>query len=243
MLPETDTEGHEMKSKIQTWLRRLFREWVVPIAVVLVVCGAFRSAVADWNDVPTGSMKPTILEGDRILVNKLAYDLRVPFTDWRVAEWSEPARGDIVICFSPATGDRLVKRVIAIPGDTVAMANNQLIINGEIAAFAEPTDEMTQAIPAEQRTQHRFATELLAGHPHAVMITPYQPAMRSFGPLVVPPDRFFVMGDNRDNSADSRVFGFVRDIQIVGRSSRVAFSLDRDNWYAPRWNRFLRKMD
>jgi signal peptidase I len=232
-----------MNPVVAAWTRRFCREWVVPILVVVVVFGAFRSAVADWNDVPTGSMKPTILEGDRILVNKLAYSLRLPFTDWRLAEWATPARGDIVICFSPANGDRLVKRVIALPGDTVAMANNQLSINGQPVAYAAPDEELVAAIPADERAQHRFATEALGTHAHAVMITPLQPAPRSFGPLVVPANHYFVMGDNRDCSADSRFFGFMPEDEIVGRTSRVAFSLDRDHWYIPRWGRFLQRLD
>jgi len=237
------SEGMPMTPRNKARLKRFGREWVAPIVIVLTVCSAFRSAVADWNDVPTGSMKPTILEGDRILVNKLAYDLRVPFTDWRIADWGDPARGDIVICFSPANGDRLVKRVVAVPGDTVAMLNNQLVINGEMVAFAAPADAKVAAIPPSEQPRHRFATELLADHPHAIMITPQIPALRSFGPISVPPSQYFVMGDNRDQSADSRFFGLVSERQIVGRSSRVAFSLDRDNWYLPRWGRFLHKMD
>ncbi|MCB9865168.1 MAG: signal peptidase I [Phycisphaerales bacterium] len=228
---------------VRAWLRRISREWVMPIVIVVVVCGAFRSAIADWNDVPTGSMQPTILEGDRILVNKLAYGLRVPFTSWRLAEWAEPQRGDIVICFSPANGDRLVKRVIAVPGDTVAMTNNQVTINGEPLGYAVASDELLESIPAELRPQHVFATEQLDAHPHTVMITPQQPARRSFAPIVVPPDRYFVMGDNRDQSADSRYFGFVAGREIVGRSSRVAFSLDRNHGYIPRWGRFFEPLD
>lgn len=224
-------------------LRRFVREWVIPIGVVVIIGGAFRSAVADWNDVPTGSMQPTILEGDRILVNKLAYGLRVPFTSWRVAEWSAPQRGDIVICFSPANGDRLVKRVVAVPGDRVAMNNNEVTINGAPLAYAAVPDEVLASIPAELRPQRVFATEQLGTHAHTVMVSPNQPALRSFAPVVVPAGHYFVMGDNRDQSADSRYFGFVPEREIVGRSSRVAFSLDRDHNYLPRWDRFLHALD
>ncbi|MHC4609747.1 MAG: signal peptidase I, partial [Planctomycetota bacterium] len=92
------------------WKTRLlkFWLWVKPLLVVTVVLCTLRSAVADWNDVPTGSMKPTVLEGDRIFVKKLAYGLRVPFTDWWVRQWEGPRRGDVVVCFSPDTGERLV---------------------------------------------------------------------------------------------------------------------------------------
>src|SRR3954452_318703 len=105
--------------------------------VILLIVSSMRSALADWNDVPTGSMKPTIQEGDRVVVNKLAYDLKVPFTTIKVFKWSNPKRGDIVVLFSPVDGVRLVKRVIAVPGDRVAMLNNQLYVNG-VAAHVAP---------------------------------------------------------------------------------------------------------
>src|SRR5256886_15564334 len=87
--------------------------------LMLLVISSLRSALADWNDVPTGSMKPTIQEGDRVVVNKLAYDLKVPFTTIEIWKWDDPKRGDIVVLFSPVDGTRLVKRVVAIPGDTL----------------------------------------------------------------------------------------------------------------------------
>src|SRR5512132_1022039 len=92
--------------------------------VILLIVSSMRSALADWNDVPTGSMKPTIQEGDRVVVNKLAYDLKVPFTTIELLKWADPQRGDIVVLFSPQDGTRLVKRVVAVPGDTVAMIDN-----------------------------------------------------------------------------------------------------------------------
>src|SRR5271170_4889031 len=95
-------------------------------AAFIVLMLVFRSALADWNSVPTGSMKPTILEGDRIFVNKLAYDLKVPFTTWHLAEWANPKRGDIVVFYSPEDGTRLVKRVVGLPGDVVELRNEQL---------------------------------------------------------------------------------------------------------------------
>src|SRR5580693_10780122 len=89
------------------------------IVFIIVLFAAFRSAVADWNDVPTGSMIPTILVGDRIFINKLAYDLKVPFTTWQIAKWADPQRGDIVVFPSPADGVRVVKRMVAVRGDRI----------------------------------------------------------------------------------------------------------------------------
>src|SRR3954463_8100648 len=98
--------------------------------VILLIVSSMRSALADWNDVPTGSMKPTIQEGDRVVVNKLAYDLKVPFTTIDIVKGGNPKRGDIVVLFSPVDGTRLVKRVVAVPGDKVEMKENQLFVNG-----------------------------------------------------------------------------------------------------------------
>src|SRR5512135_1934600 len=99
-------------------LRHWWRKEIRPLLLLVLVVCSIRSSLADWNDVPTGSMNPTILEGDRIFVNKLAYDLKVPFTTWRLARWGGPARGDIVVFAAPEDGKRLVKRVIGLPGDT-----------------------------------------------------------------------------------------------------------------------------
>src|SRR3954468_20658479 len=108
--------------------KKVFDEIRVFILMLLVI-SSLRSALADWNDVPTGSMKPTIQEGDRVVVNKLAYDLKVPFTTIDIVKWGNPERGDIVVLFSPVDGTRLVKRVVAVPGDKVEMRDNQLFVN------------------------------------------------------------------------------------------------------------------
>src|SRR5205814_7105646 len=91
--------------------RKLWKEEIQPLVILALVPFSIRSSLADWNDVPTGSMKPTILEGDRVYVNKLAYDLKVPFTTWHLAQWDNPKRGEIVVFYSPHDGKRLVKRV------------------------------------------------------------------------------------------------------------------------------------
>ena len=115
-------------------LLKLWKEYkslLVFISLLLV----FRSAVADWNDVPTGSMKPTIVEGDRIFINKMAYDIRVPFTHISLVKLAEPQPNDIIIFDSVASDKRLVKRVIGVPGDKISMRNNQLFINGQAIAY------------------------------------------------------------------------------------------------------------
>jgi signal peptidase I len=220
----------------------LWREWIRPAAVIAAIVLPFKSAIADWNWVPSGSMKPTILEGDLVLVNKLAYDLKVPFTLWRLAAWDDPARGDIVVFFSPYDGKRLVKRVIAWPGDTLEMRDNTLLLNGramdyealDVEPFSKEIHEDAQAVIARERA---------AQGPHLVMALPSRGARRSFPPVTVPTGKYFVMGDSRDNSFDSRYFGFVERKQIVGRSKRVLLSFDKNHYYVPRVKRFFSSLD
>ncbi len=226
----------------QTWLKKeslIWKSWIFSILVALLVAGSFKSAIADWNVVPTGSMNPTILEGDRIFVNKLAYDLKVPFTTRHLAEWSNPRRGEIVVFYSPQEGKRLVKRVIGLPGDSIALWNNHLLVNGQEVAY-EPVD---QSNPGLSVAADQFCvTEDLTGRKHPVLVTPRLPALRTFGPVTVPEGHYFMMGDNRDNSADSRYFGFVARDQIVGRATAVVISLNILDHYQPRWERFFTEL-
>ncbi len=225
------------------WKKRLslfWRGWGFSLLVVVVITFSFRSAIADWNEVPSGSMKPTIIEGDRIFVNKLAYDLKVPFTTWHLMCWGNPQRGDIVVFFSPADGKRLVKRVVGIPGDTIYLRDKQLFINGEAAKY-EPLDpEIINQISPEQQSSYLFSTENIGGKKHPVMVLPYNPFFSMFGPVKVPQGHYFMMGDNRDNSADSRFFGFVDRNRVVGRATAVIISLNYENHHFPRWNRSFR---
>lgn len=223
--------------KYRAVARRWWRKEIRPLVVLALVLFSIRSSLADWNDVPTGSMKPTILEGDRIYVNKLAYDLKLPFTTWHLAEWSNPHRGDIVVFFSPKDGKRLVKRVIGLPGDTVELQNERLVIDGQPVEYDSPNREMGAQLSPAERSRSVFATEKLPVAPHAVMAINGVPAMRSFGPVQIPEGRYFMMGDNRDDSFDSRYFGTVARGQIVGRATSVVLSLNKENYWLPRWNR------
>jgi len=207
-------------------------------ALMILIVSSLRSALADWNDVPTGSMKPTIQEGDRVVVNKLAYDLKVPFTTIKIFGWDDPKRGDIVVLFSPVDGTRLVKRVVALPGDQVEMRENQLYINGEVAK-----QSLVNTTELADYGRAYVLAENLQGHTHKMMVTPEIPAVRSFGPVIVPTGNYFVLGDNRDNSNDSRFIGFIERRRIVGEAVAVAFSLDRANWFAPRFDRFFEGLE
>lgn len=214
-----------------TWNER------IRTAIMVIIMLAFRSAIADWNDVPTGSMRPTILEGERIFVNKLAYDLKVPFTRHRLARWADPKRGDIVVLYSPADGKRLVKRVIGIPGDTVALDDGRLVVNGRKARYGPAGSLPKGNLDGEMRL-----TECTDEGRHLITVMPQRPAPRCFGPVAVPPGRYLVMGDNRDNSADSRFFGFVGRDAIAGKAKAVIVSLDPRRCYSPRFQRFLTQL-
>ena len=246
-----------------------FWNFIRPILILIVALFAVRSSVADWNDVPTGSMIPTILEGDRIFVNKLAYDLKVPFTTIHMADWSNPKRGEIVVFFSPDDGIRLVKRwvsfssdfpfiaffpdspirlvkrCVAVPGDTLQLVQNKLFINGVEATYGPLDPKFANGLLPDEQKRHVFANETVGDKSHAVMATIGTWAMRDFGPVTVPPGKYFMMGDNRDNSKDSRYFkgNFVDRNLVVGRATGVAISLDIKHAWVPRWSRFFSKLN
>ncbi len=194
---------------------------------------AFRSVIADWNVVPTGSMKPTIQIGDRILVNKMAYDLRLPFSHISLLKLADPKRGDIIVFDSKASGKRLVKRVIGVPGDVIAMHNNRLIINDQPLAYEFDV------------SADRYADikENLLGLRHEIRLQKNaDPQFASFAPVRIPQGFYLALGDNRDRSADSRVIGLVPRDEIVGRSSTVVMSLNYDHYYLPRSDRFFKTL-
>lgn len=195
------------------------------VFILLMVC--FRSAIADWNVVPTGSMKPTIVEGDRILVNKMAYDLRLPFSQTSMFKLGDPVRGDIIVFESEAAQKRLVKRVIGLPGDTISMRNNVLMLNGKLMQYSALDDIDSY--------------ENLDGLSHMIR-THEKGRYASFESIRVPTAHYLVLGDNRDNSADSRVIGFVPRDEIIGRSRQVVMSLDKNNYYLPRTSRFVKTL-
>ena len=233
-----------MKAKrFRVRARRWWRKEIRPLLILALVLFSIRSSLADWSDVPTGSMKPTILEGDRIYVNKVAYDLNVPFTTWHLARWSNPQRGEIVVFFSPKDEERLVKRVVGVPGDTIELRNDQLIINGQPVNYQPIAEELLRYVASADRASHVFATEQLPGQTHAVAGRPAVPAVRNFGPQRVPEGHYFMMGDNRDDSFDSRFFGAVERKRIVGHATAVVLSFDRANSWSPRWSRFFSSLD
>lgn len=216
-----------MKPLKQVWQNN------IGFVLFLLLMFMFRSAVADWNIVPSGSMRPTIQVGDRIWVNKLAYDIQIPFFYISLFRFADPERGDIIVFESEASGVRLVKRVVGIPGDQIAMRDNQLWLNGEALPYTVEQVNSAEAI------LHEF----LGNIDHKIRLDLNHPSPLSSFPLVtIPEDFYFVLGDNRDNSNDSRFISFVPRDEIIGRTSTVVMSHDFDNYYLPKKDRFFKKL-
>jgi signal peptidase I len=213
-----------MKHSVRKFLRNN-----APFFLFIVLLFSFRSSVADWYHVPSGSMEPTIHVGDRIVVDKSAYSIFLPFTDIEVKKTAEIARGDIVIINSSAADMRLVKRVVGVEGDVVSLHNNTLTINGETATLAH--------------SDGFIASERLLGDERHIKLLAIDSPARDFDAVIVPDDHVLVMGDNRNNSVDSRYYGFIPISEIQGKATSVAFSLDTDNYYLPRASRLLVSLD
>ncbi|NRC33956.1 signal peptidase I [Pseudomonas aeruginosa] len=194
---------------------------------LLVLLVAARASVADWYLVPTGSMNPTIQEGDFIFVNKLAYGAKVPFTDIQLLSSKQPVRGDVVVFINAADNTRMVKRLIGVPGDTVQLKDNVLWLNGVPAQYFLIESTGDKFIVREQIDSLDHDMQMLVRAKSTKSNT---------DTMVVPAGKYLVMGDNRDNSFDSRFFGFVDHADLVGRAEIVLASFAPDT-YMPRVNR------
>lgn len=202
----------------------------------LLLFGVFRSAIADWSPIPSGSMRPNLLEGDVVLINRMAFDLKIPLTELSVAHLGEPERGDMVVFASPQDGKRLIKRVLALPGDLVEMRNDRLFINGDAASYALLD---TAREPARGRVVDavRLDEEVRGAH-QRIQLLPDVIAPRNVGPLRVGEGEYLMLGDNRNDSADSRVIGLVPRAKLIGRAERILVSADYQGDWAPRLGRF-----
>lgn len=206
--------------------------------IIFLLCfGFFRTAIADWNPIPSGSMRPNLLEGDVVLVNRLAYDVKVPLTDIVVARIADPKRGDIVTFSSPKDGTRLIKRIVALPGDQVEMRNEVLYINGQAAEYSEHKI-LREALENGEDIEALRLTESIGQNKRQVQWLAGVPARNTFGPQTVPAGNFLMLGDNRDNSADSRYFGFVPRHLLIGQAQRILVSADIKGSWLPRTERF-----
>ena len=198
--------------EIEKSSRRSFQEYSEAFAVALILAILVRAFSFQAFEIPSGSMEPTLLVGDHILVNKFIYGVRIPFTDKRWPMLREPRRGDVIVFVYPVDRSKdFIKRVVAVGGDTVEIIDKKVIINGMEVADSH-------------------------AHFYSNAIYPrYENPRDNMGPIKVPHDRLFVMGDNRDHSYDSRFWGFVPLRNVVGEAFIIYWS--SRNIINVRWNR------
>lgn len=199
------------------------REWIKSIAIALVLWFFLRALLVEAFRIPSGSMENTLLIGDFLFVNKALYGAEIPIVHTRLPAIREPQRGDIVIFESPVErGQNVVKRVVGMPGDTLRMEDNTLYVNG--ATWEEPYVIRSDASADHEDPRMRaWQVRYLVGRE----TRGYRPTLQNWGPIAVPADSFMVMGDNRDNSYDSRYWGFLGRDRISGRPLLIYYSFDR----------------
>lgn len=214
-------------------LVRWFDSWMRSLGMAFVLFLIVRTFLLEAFQIPSGSMERTLLSGDFLFVNKAVYGAQIPGTEARLPAFGEPARGDVIVFSYPRDPAlNYVKRVVGMPGDTVAMRRGRVWVNGN--PLDEPYAQRTD--PAHDVTDPQFAWQRGYLADRAVEVRRrYRPTRDSWGPLIVPPDRYFVLGDNRDNSADSRYWGFVERRAVKGRPLLVYFSFDRDTGHPWSW--------
>jgi signal peptidase I len=206
---------------------------------VILIVFVLRSFLVEPFKIPSSSMVPTLLVGDFILVNKFTYGIRLPVANMKVLELGSPQRGDVMVFRYPEdTALDYIKRVVAVPGDRIEYLNKRLSINGSPVPLSQVDDYLSKE---RMQFSQRFV-ETLNGHEHQILLEEDAPAFvapsRSFPhagncnynmsglACTVPPGHYFMMGDNRDNSSDSRVWGFVPDENIVGKAFFIWLNLN-----------------
>ena len=243
--------------------RRFWSEGPGSFALALLLALGVRWALLEAYVIPSGSMLPSLLINDHIFVNKIAYGVRVPFGETWLLRWGEPRRGDVVVFKFPGARDKYyVKRVVGIPGDQVMIENGHLYVNGRPVERAIPRERREDGVwlrdadfPGEAeaggRSLYVHWEERADDRAYSTLIRKDTPDAPAFGPVTVPDDRYFVLGDNRDNSQDSRAWEesqrFVPRGNLVGRASFVWLSCETTlpgltflcNPLAIRWRRLL----
>ncbi len=189
------------------------REWGESIIIALVLAMFIRTFIIQAFKIPSGSMIPTLLIGDHLLVTKFSYGIRLPVIGKTVVKFKNPHRGDVIVFICPVERSKdFIKRVIGLPGDTIEVRNKKVYINGKLYPDPHAYHSDPRILPAEMSPRDNF------------------------GPITVPPNKYFVMGDNRDNSWDSRFWGFVDRNDILGKALIIYWSWERP-FYHIRWKR------
>src|SRR6476646_4440869 len=219
-------------------------EWVKSIAVALVIWFVLRALLIEAFRIPSSSMENTLLVGDFLFVNKALYGAEVPLVHTRLPAFREPRRDDILVFDSvEEEGLKVVKRLIGIPGDTLAMEGGVLYRNGQRVdePYALHGDPTRSEDPMQRAKMRLWQLPHVVGRDTAS----YQPDLQDWGPIVVPADSFFMLGDNRDSSYDGRYWGFLPRSNVRGRPLIVYFSYDQNSWKslpfltAVRWARIF----
>ena len=226
------------RSPAQHW--GLFLEWAKSFTIAIILFLFVRTFLVEAFKIPSGSMEKTLLVGDFLLVNKMVYGAEIPFTGKHLPAIRRPQRGDVIVFQWPLDPTKnFVKRLVGVPGDTLYMKSGELYVNGEhqnerYVTHSEPDMDPS---PPDFDWQKKYVVKTA----EAAAVS--QPSRNNWGPLVVPKDEYFVLGDNRDNSLDSRYWQFVPDSLIRGRPMFVYYSydpdsLDRMSWLTRiRWTR------
>ncbi len=218
----------------------LFLEWAKSFTIAIILFLFVRTFLVEAFKIPSGSMEKTLLVGDFLLVNKMVYGAEIPFTGKHLPAIRRPQRGDVIVFQWPLDPTKnFVKRLVGVPGDTLEMKSAELYVNGahQTERYVTHTEPDMDPSPADFDWQKKYlvSTAEAASGAH--------PSRNNWGPLVVPKDEYFVLGDNRDNSLDSRYWQFVPDSLIRGRPMFVYYSydpdsLDRMSWLTRiRWTR------
>jgi signal peptidase I len=227
----------EIPSEMQK-KKSFYKEWVEPFLIAAVVALFIRQFIVEAFKIPSGSMIPTLTIGDHLLVNKFVYGPRIPFTDSRVFTWKEPKRGDIIVFKYPENETKnFIKRVVGLPGDKIEIKNGKLFINDQPIPVTDQGvyEGRDQGMSSPYYPKPRLLEEQLGTVKHHILYLHDQSGY-NFGPVLVPKDSVFVMGDNRDNSQDSRVWGFVSGNKILGKALIIYWSWDGDDRWV-RWER------
>jgi signal peptidase I len=228
--------------KLRDSVKLILREYAEALIVAILLALFLRGYVVSAYKVPTTSMNPTLQVGDFIFGYKLPYGFQLPFTKYRV-EGRKPVRGDIMIFKCPHNREAsCVKRVVAIAGDRIEIRKKRVIVNGEIAKYSKGPETLKVNLPNSENTA--VVTEHLLGHPHHILITRGR-SQENYGPFIVPPDHFFVLGDHRDSADDSRFWGAIPYSDIEAKVLIIWLSLDwsekwaNDRLPTVRWERIF----
>jgi signal peptidase I len=235
---DLDTSKAQEQALRQPW----WLDWTAGLFPVILVVFILRSFLFEPFKIPTGSMIPTLWVGDLILVNKFHYGLRLPIINTKITEGTAPAKGDVMVFrYPPDPTKDYIKRVVGVPGDEVSYQNKVLKINGQTLS----KDTQPEFFDEDSGQYYKQFEELLASHRHRILNDERRPAAVD-GPFEfpnkdlcrynaegvickVPPGHYFMMGDNRDNSLDSRYWGFVPDANIVGKASLIWMNFSHFN--------------